>query len=157
MNVRTIIRLVTAAACTAGIAAVGPTGTAQAADQILFGSPSGNIACAIFAEGSDGGAGYVRCEVFEYTYTPPPRPPGCYLPDGTPVQSDYGYAIHLSKAHGAWFNCGGGTLGHPINSFLPYGASVTFGGFTCTSARDGIRCGVGSKSFRISRAAYELS
>ncbi|SUB40088.1 hypothetical protein [Nocardia brasiliensis] len=40
---------------------------------------------------------------------------------------------------------------------LAYGSSVTYDGFTCTNAVDGIRCSLGNKSFRVSQFSYEFS
>ncbi|MEV0247080.1 DUF6636 domain-containing protein [Nocardia sp. NPDC050712] len=158
MKVRTITPFLTAAACAASVTAVVTTGTAQAADDIRFGSPSGNIACGIFGENYSDEPAFIRCEISEYTYTPPPRPARCLAPDGTPYPGSYGTVVYLSTAEGARFGCGGGgTLGKATTSFLAYGATITYAGFTCTSARDGIRCGIGSEYFRISRATYEFS
>ncbi|WP_156161645.1 hypothetical protein [Nocardia vulneris] len=34
---------------------------------------------------------------------------------------------------------------------------LTYDGFTCASAVDGIRCSLGNKSFRVSQFSYEFS
>ncbi|MGW4844093.1 DUF6636 domain-containing protein [Nocardia brasiliensis] len=156
MTIR-IVGLLAAAVCTAALTTAALTGTAHADDSVFFTSPSGNIACGIFGKEFNGVAGYVRCEIQKYDYTPPERPARCYFPDGTPTSHSYGKVFYLSAVEGGGFDCGdGGTIGRS-GAVLAYGSSVTYDGLTCTSAVDGIRCSLGNKSFRVSQFSYEFS
>ncbi|BBZ04878.1 hypothetical protein MCHIJ_43150 [Mycolicibacterium chitae] len=133
-------RLIVLAACLLGTLATAP---AAGADIEFFTSPSGNIGC--FIE-----PGYVRCDINERTWAPPPRPADC------PSQTGYGQGISLD-AHGpAEFVCAGDTtLG--AGSALPYGQFHASGGLSCNSEPAGMRCSNSDgRGFTISREAYDL-
>ena len=108
-----------------------------------FRSPSSNIGCYLKAD-------YVRCDIDERNWTPPPRPADC--------EWDYGQGINLWPGGSAEFICAGDTALVPDGDPLPYGESMTAGPLRCDSAESGITCrdtGTG-KRFSISRDAYQL-
>ncbi len=122
--------------------AVG-TAPAAAADLDSFTSPSGNIGCIIYEE-------YLRCDIAERDWSPPPRPADC------PSFTGYGQGIGMD-AHGpAAFVCAGDTalnMGRPLG----YGQTHSSQGFTCTSEEAGLRCtNADGHGFRLARQAYDL-
>ena len=116
--------------------------TAHAEDLLGYVAPSGNIACLIDST-------YVRCDIIDRDWSPPPRPADC--------EFDYGQGISLSVGGPAEFVCAGDTVFGPDN-VLPYDEWVTAGSLRCDSAVDGITCrdlGTGH-GFSLSRQAYRL-
>lgn len=107
-----------------------------------FVSPSGNVGCVLDVD-------YVRCDIAERDWAPPPRPADC--------EFDYGQGIALAPYEPASFVCAGDTtLGG--SRPLAYGQSITRGDLECDSAESGITCldrntGHG---FAISRQVYQL-
>ena len=65
-----------------------------ATDLVGFTSPSGNVGCIV-------DSAYVRCDISERDWTPPPRPADC--------EFDYGQGISLSGGETAAFVCAGDT------------------------------------------------
>ncbi len=108
-----------------------------------FRSPSGNIGCYLKAD-------YVRCDIDERSWTPPPRPADC--------EWDYGQGVALWPGGSAEFVCAGDTTLVPDGNPLPYGESITAGALRCDSAESGITCRdtETGKGFSISRDAYQL-
>ena len=106
-----------------------------------FQLPSGNIACAMTADG-------VTCTIASRTFTPP-AVPGC---TGT-----VGHTVVLDS-HGVSVPCVTGTAasGSGVPTLF-YGATSTVGQYTCTSATNGVTCtdgkGVG---FRLAREALVM-
>jgi hypothetical protein len=102
-----------------------PTNEPDAAtDLVGFTSPSGNVGCII-------DSAYVRCDVSERDWTPPPRPADC--------EFDYGQGISPSVGEKAAFVCGGDTAlggGKPLD----HGQSVSVGLMQCDSTESGITC-----------------
>ena len=111
-------------------------------DLVGFTSPSGNVGCMLQST-------YVRCDISERDWSPPPRPADC--------EFDYGQGISLSAGEEAAFVCAGDTAlggGKPLD----YGQSVSAGVMLCDSAESGITCrdtktGYG---FAIAREAYRV-
>jgi hypothetical protein len=132
----------------APVATPTPAGTAAVrtvrADQThVFLSPSGNIVCSL-AEDS------AVCEIADRTFAPPPKPADCEL--------DHGSMVALRGEASAEFLCYGDTgFGADVPA-LPYGASVTNGVVTCTSAESGVACtsASGAHGFALSRASYRV-
>lgn len=119
------------------------TAPAAAADLDSFVSPSGNIGCIVYE-------GYLRCDIAEREWSPPPRPADC------PSFTGYGQGIGMD-AHGpATFVCAGDTT---LNNgpALGYGQTHSGDGFVCTSAPAGLRCtNADGHGFQLARQAYDL-
>jgi hypothetical protein len=114
----------------------------EATDLVGFTSPSGNVGCIVDST-------YVRCDVSERDWSPPPRPADC--------EFDYGQGLSLSRGEQAAFVCAGDTTlggGEPLD----YGQSVTAGLMVCDSAESAVTCrdtGTGH-GFTIAREAYRV-
>lgn len=124
------------------VAAAWFSAPAHAEDPVGFVSPSGNIGCYVDAD-------YVRCDIADRGWAPPPRPADC--------EFDYGQGIAFGAGEAPAFVCAGDTTlwaGEPLG----FGQSVTVGTMSCTSLESGITCrDMGSGTgFTISRQAYEL-
>jgi hypothetical protein len=139
---RSMIRRILVLATATGAVAAFCAAPAAAEDFAHFTSPSGNVGCILDSD-------YLRCDIAERQWVPPPRPADCPL--------DYGYGIALEAGGRAAFVCAGDTtLGG--SDVLPYGQSITRGSLSCTSAESGMSCrdsGSGS-SFSLSRQVYQL-
>ncbi|KKC00556.1 hypothetical protein WR43_04520 [Mycolicibacter arupensis] len=122
---------------------MAPTVLAQP-DLHFFVSPSGNIACLV-------GPDWVRCDIQERDWSPPPRPSDCYS------QTGYGQGIQI-EAHGkAEFVCAGDTTFGGDARTLNYGERDSSTTHLCTSEKSGIRCeNRDDHGFVISRESYEL-
>ena len=131
--------LITLAAAAAALAGAPPA----AADMDWFASPSGNISCMMDVD-------WVRCDIRERDWSPPPRPADCSH------QTDFGQGISLNTAGPAAFVCAGDTtLG--ADSVLPYGLSRGVPGLECESRVAGITCtNNDGHGFFLSRQAYRL-
>ncbi|MBI3213157.1 MAG: hypothetical protein HYZ38_05000 [Mycobacterium sp.] len=135
------LHVVAGTCAVAALSALVTAGPANA-DIVGFTSPSGNIGCMVDAD-------YVRCDIAERDWLPPPRPADC--------EFDYGQGIAMAPGAKPAFVCAGDTAlgGGPP---LAYGQSVTAGNTQCTSAPSGITCrdrGSGA-GFSLSRERYEL-
>jgi hypothetical protein len=109
---------------------------------VAFTSPGGNVGCTLDPS-------YVRCDVTDRNWTPPPRPADC--------EFDYGQGIAMPVGEQAAFVCAGDTAlgsGEP----LAYGMSITKGNLSCTSTEAGITCrdGATGHGFTIAREAYKV-
>ena len=136
-----ILRVMTVAAAASAAAALCAA-SAAAEGFVDFTSPSGNVSCML-------GADYVRCDIAERDWAPPPRPADC--------EFDYGQGIALAPGEPAGFVCAGDTtLGG--SDVLAYGQTIARGGLSCTSAESGISCrDTGSgRGFSLSRQVYQL-
>ena len=129
------------------IAAVSATGLlappAALADIVGFTSPSGNIGCMLDDD-------FVRCDIAERNWAPPPRPADC--PDVT----GYGQGIELQSTGSPRFVCAGDTAlgGGPA---LPYGQSRSRGDISCSSEPSGMRCvNTDGRGFTLSREDYSV-
>ncbi|AQA05800.1 hypothetical protein BVC93_29385 [Mycobacterium sp. MS1601] len=126
----------------AAVAWVGWAAPAQAESPVGFTSPSGNIGCYVDYD-------YVRCDIAERDWAPPPRPADC--------EFDYGQGISFGAEAPAAFVCAGDTTlwaGEP----LEFGQTVGAGPMLCTSLESGVTCHdtITGAGFTISRQAYEL-
>lgn len=136
-----IVRMVTIVAA-AGAAATLCAAPAGADGFVDFTSPSGNVSCLLDID-------YVRCDIAERDWAPPPRPADC--------EFDYGQGIELEPGGRASFVCAGDTaLGG--SHVLGYGQSITRGDLRCDSAETGITCldSTTGHGFALSRQVYQL-
>lgn len=129
-------------AAAAGAAAALCAAPAAAEGFVDFTSPSGNVSCMLDVD-------YVRCDIAERDWAPPPRPADC--------EFDYGQGIALAPGEPAAFVCAGDTTLGGSNP-LGYGQSIARGDLRCDSAETGITCldrntGHG---FALSRQVYQL-
>ncbi|MGE0221118.1 DUF6636 domain-containing protein [Mycolicibacterium sp.] len=135
------MKRVVIAAAALGAALVGAP--AAGADIVGFTSPSGNIGCMLAED-------FLRCDIAERDWAPPPRPADC------PEFTGYGQGITLKPTGPASFVCAGDTtLGY--GDVLPYGQFQAGGGMSCNSEPSGMRCSNSDgHGFTISRQAYTL-
>jgi predicted Ser/Thr protein kinase len=112
-------------------------------DGPVFASPTGNIACAITADGA-------RCDVVERSWVLPPRPDGC--------TSTYGTGVVLQPGRPGQLSCTGDALAAAGLEVLAYGSAVRYTGITCTSRETGVRCEEAGSAhgFEVARAAYRV-
>lgn len=109
---------------------------------IGFTSPTGNVGCMLDPT-------FVRCDIAERDWEPPPRPADC--------EFDYGQGIGMSAGAPPEFVCAGDTaLGG--GEALAYGASVSAGSLSCDSAESGITCRDADtgRGFTVAREAYQV-
>jgi len=130
-------------------ATIGLAATAHADEIYDFLSPSGNIVC--FVSTSFDGTNGAECEIRDYTYVAPPKPPGCQL-------GGWGDRFSLKQGSAPVVHCHGDTNfvhGLPI---LPYGQMRSAGPITCNSEASGVTCTDRSTGhfFRLSRESYQL-
>ncbi|WP_052740854.1 DUF6636 domain-containing protein [Mycobacterium sp. UM_Kg1] len=113
-------------------------------DMHFFESPSGNIACLV-------GTDWVRCDIQDRDWSPPPRPSDC------PSQTGYGQGIQLEARGRAEFVCAGDTTFGGDARTLKYGERDSSTTHQCISETSGIRCeNRDDHGFVISRESYEL-
>jgi len=119
------------------------TTESEVIDELVgFTSPSGNVGCMVDST-------FVRCDIAERDWSPPPRPADC--------EFDYGQGINMVAGEEAEFICAGDTAlggGEP----LEYGKSVGAGSLSCESAESGITCrdSTTGHGFTIAREAYQV-
>jgi len=116
--------------------------TDAATDFVGFTSPSGTVGYIVNST-------YVRYDISDRDWTPPPRPAGCVF--------DYGQGISLSLGEEAAFVCASDTAlggGKPRD----YGQSVSVGLMQCDSTESGItrRDTKTGHGFMIAREAYRV-
>ena len=111
-------------------------------DIVGFTSPSGNVGCMIDPQ-------FVRCDVAERDWTPPPRPADC--------EFDYGQGISMSAGEEPEFNCVGDTAQGGTYT-LEYGKSIAAGTLSCESAESGMTCrdSTTGHGFTIAREQYRI-
>ena len=110
-----------------------------------FTTPSENISCALTPD-------FVRCDIFEYSYEPPPKPASC--------EFDYGSSLSVGLEGPAEFACvSDAVTGAPDTlTVLEYGTATGVGPFRCESSEAGVRCEnteTGS-GFTLAREAAEV-
>ena len=107
-----------------------------------FVSPSGTVACMLESD-------YVRCDIMDRDWAPPPRPADC--------EFDYGQGIAISDSGPAEFVCAGDTA-FGSDEVLPYGESMSSGPMRCESSEPGVTCrnGETGAGFFLSRQSYRL-
>jgi hypothetical protein len=110
---------------------------------VQFQSPSKNIGCA-------GDGRFVRCDIRERDWSPPPRPASC--------EGDFGQGASISRRgnRGALVCAGDTTLG--AGKVLAYGQTRRLGnGLRCRSMKSGMRCrNSKGHGFKVSRESYRL-
>jgi hypothetical protein len=121
-------------------------GTAEprvATKLVGFRSPSSNVGCYLDVD-------YVRCDIAETDWSPPPRPADC--------EYDYGQGITLVPGGRAEFVCAGDTTLVPDGTALAYGQSISVGVLQCDSAEWGITCRdiKTGRGFAIAHEAYRV-
>jgi len=114
----------------AAAAALATSDVAAAAGATsYFETPSRNIACGW----QSGSGGSLRCEIASLLRPMPARPAWCHV--------DWGYGISLGRTGRAHVLCAGDTVRRTGRvRLLRYGTTWRAGGFTCASARVGLRC-----------------
>jgi hypothetical protein len=123
---------------------VAPAGAVSGLD--AFTTPSRHIAC--MYQHLAGHTPDLRCDV-DHVAHPPRRPASCEL--------DYGSAFGLSRTGRAQRLCVGDTVRDPKAKILNYGVTRTYGPFTCTSRRTGLRCTTrAGHGFELSRERQKL-
>lgn len=117
--------------------------TAAGADE-GFRSPSGNIHCSHFDDGT------LRCDILETSAEPPAPPADCDL--------DWGKAFEMTAGgRRAARICHGDTVIDPAMPALRYGDSWSLGGFSCLSSEQGISCrNARGAGWDLSRAKQQL-
>jgi hypothetical protein len=123
--------------------APGTAETRVVTDFVGFRSPSSNVGCYLDMD-------YVRCDIAEADWLPPPRPADC--------EYDYGQDITLVPGGRAEFVCAGDTALVPDGNALPYGQSISAEVLRCDSAESGITCRdtTTGHGFAIAREAYRV-
>jgi hypothetical protein len=141
--------------------------------QAGFSAPDGNIVCAFAASPDTGLTGstppagsatttgptgrstsQVRCEIIVKDWQPPVRPATC--------TEDWAFGIVLDTR--AKLLCAGDTVrgdslaGTDGSVLLPFGTSIRFDPFTCSSQKDGVDCvnTVSHAGFLLSRHGYAV-
>ena len=129
------LRLRAVAFALAVLAGLFATASADAATQVHFKTPSGNINCYLFsAQG-----GFADCIVIKAVWkNAPSKPKSCDL-DWVPTE------LALGRTHVSVGGCRGDvgprcSAGGDRCSVLPYGHSITVGTIRCSSAASGLTC-----------------
>ena len=123
-------------------------GVASAVNSLEFKTPSGNIFC----HANDGEYASVRCDIGEFSYTPPQPTEHCGV--------IFGHTVGLRPGERPQFDCAHDTMaydqGVPV---LGYGASTSVGSFTCNSSEQGVHCvdHDSGHSFLLSRDSYQFN
>ncbi len=118
---------------------------AAAQDYLAFRSPSGNIACAMWA-GEWAGA---RCDMTELTPSYRRRPADCDL--------EWGRSFEVDARGAGYLACVGDSVFDPGAFVLGYGKSVSLGALTCTSKKTGMTCTNGQgHGFSIAKAKQRV-
>jgi Family of unknown function (DUF6636) len=140
-------------AAVAAMTAVGTYAgaTAHATGPVGFISPTGNIVCEISAGNPDWVTNSVRCDIEDFDYPSPPRPPDC--------GHDIGHTVGLAEGQRPQFGCAHDTMAYSDFPVLKDGDSTQSGPFRCDIARRGVTCSDSGSghSFRLSREGYEFS
>ena len=140
------------AACT--FLTVSAQVTSAQADDATFKSPTGNINCLYLdVKGEE----EMRCDITQFTPSFKTAPPGtsneaivC-----TPALLR-GFIITPSAKRGAAF-CPTDSVNEPGSKVLPYGASFSRDGMTCTSETSGMTCkNAAGHGFSLSRAQQKI-
>jgi hypothetical protein len=155
MKIRMIAALSIATAAALPLAAVANAcgGGGDVPADYDFVSPSGNIACSVFGDGSG-----ANCEVKEHIWVAPASTSG---PAGRACDFDFGgLQIYVSQGKPANLGCyeGAGKFSSPGGQILDYGQEDSRGAITCESQPSGVTCTDAATGhfFRISRESYEV-
>ena len=111
-----------------------------------FQTPSHNIGCYMSTQAG----GFVRCDIRERSWRPPPKPAYCDV--------DWGQGIQVGKRRPGQFVCPGDTVLDPGAPVLPYGQASQAGAIRCRGTKLGLICGVRKTGhgFFIARGRYDL-
>jgi hypothetical protein len=155
MKIRMIAALSVATAAALPLAAVANAcgGGGDVPSDYDFVSPSGNIACAIYANGSG-----ANCEIQDHTWVAPASTNGPY---GRACDFNFGgLQIYVSQGKPANLGCyeGASQFNRPGDQTLDYGQKYSRGAITCASEPSGVTCTDTATGhfFRISSESYEL-
>ena len=110
-------KLLAIAVCALAALAFAPAASA-------FRSPTGNIGCAMSTQ-------YVRCDIQQRSWRPPPKPRSCDV--------DFGQGLAVDRSGRAGFVCAGDTVLH-VGRKVAYGTLVRRGRFACRVRTSGVRC-----------------
>jgi hypothetical protein len=108
----------------AGLPAVTQVRDVTVGDYVAFATPSRNIGCA-----TDGT--FVRCDIQNRDWKPPPKPSSC--------PGDYGQGVELADGR-AQFVCAGDTVLTPDAELLPYNQAIRAGDIVCVSTKAYLIC-----------------
>lgn len=114
----------------------------ESQDLASFSTPTGNIGCVMNPR-------FVRCDIGERSWEPPPSPASCEV--------DFGQGAQISGQGPGELVCAGDTtLG--TEQTLEYGQSSEVGPYSCISAEAGITCEDSrtGHGFFLSQQSYEL-
>ena len=116
-------------------------------------TPSGNIVCSVYADGSG-----ANCEIRDHDWAVPAGTDG---PNGRPCDFNFGgLEFYVSKGKPAMLGCyeGASSLDRPDLKTLDYGQSHSHGNVTCVSEPSGVKCTDTATGhfFRVSRETYDL-
>ncbi|MCV7410331.1 hypothetical protein AWC05_21265 [Mycobacterium florentinum] len=132
-------RIVAATVAVAGLGLVAPPASA---DPGFIAVPGGNIGCEVYDF-------QARCDIKEYSFTPPPKPADCPL--------NWGNALVVNQDQPGQFAC------HIDSAFgdgpmLAVGSTQTVGPMSCTNTAAGMQCRntKTQHGFDLSRHAYRL-
>ncbi|MGG5885876.1 DUF6636 domain-containing protein [Falsiroseomonas sp. HC035] len=107
-----------------------------------FQLPSGNIFCEM-EEGA------IRCDIVNYSYTPPPKPQDC--------EFDWGHSVAVGPVGAARLLCGGDTVVNRGARRLRYGTAWQGPGLTCTATQAMLRCAnAAGQGFEFARTRLQL-
>jgi hypothetical protein len=155
MKIKIIAALSIATAAALPLAAVANAcgGGGEIQENHDFVTPSGNIVCNIYPDGSG-----VSCEVGEHTWVAPTSTDGPY---GRPCNFDFGgLEFYVSKGKPGMLGCyeGVSSFNRPGPKALDYGQTYTHGDITCASELSSVTCTDTATGhfFRVSRENYEL-
>jgi hypothetical protein len=133
MNVPPKILAALAVALGLAAAASASTGLGATKSSAYFETPSGNIACASFADFDKPKKTFLRCEITSLLRPMPRRPASCDV--------DWGYGLTLANTGPATVLCAGDTIRRTgRRAVLAYGTTWRKRGFTCRSESIGLTC-----------------
>lgn len=119
---------------------------AARADYVAFVSPSGNIGCAIYTDGTYAEA---RCDMRDLTPSYRKAPAGC--------EFDWGNSFAVGVDGKGYLACVSDSVFDPGAFTLGYGKSISVGPFTCTSEKSGMTCvNTQGHGFKIAKARQQL-
>ncbi len=122
--------------------------SAQAIDPVSFHTPSKNIYCYGYVEGSET---TVDCELLTKTNGQPlrPAPADC--------EQDWGNRFAVNDTGKAYMVCAGDTLRGSDSMLLPYDKPFNYYGVFCTATEQGLECiNDDVHGFKISKGKQEM-
>jgi hypothetical protein len=155
MKLTTIAALSIATAASLPLAAIANAcgGGGELPEDHEFTTPSGNIVCTIYSDGSG-----ANCEIRQHDWAIPASTGGPY---GRPCDFTFGgLQFYVSKGKPANLGCyeGASAFNRPGVATLDYGQSQSHGNITCASESSGVTCTdtVTGHFFRVSQETYDL-